>query len=64
MTKRSIVTPTPDPLEGYAARFDNLFGARAQREGFRRYLEGTWRDFCFQPNVTRPSPPSPTPSPS
>jgi len=27
-------------LEGYAARFDDLFRARAQREGFRRYLEG------------------------
>jgi len=27
-------------LEGYTARFDELFGARAQREGFRRYLEG------------------------
>jgi SRSO17 transposase len=30
----------PGPLEDYAARFDDLFGARAQREGFRRYLEG------------------------
>jgi SRSO17 transposase len=40
MTKRSSVTPAPGPLEGYAARFDELFGARAQREGFRRYLEG------------------------
>jgi len=27
-------------LEGYAAHFDELFRARAQREGFRRYLEG------------------------
>jgi len=27
-------------LEEYAARFDGLFGARAQRDGFRRYLEG------------------------
>jgi hypothetical protein len=27
-------------LEGYATRFDDLFLARAQREGFRRYLEG------------------------
>src|SRR5919202_5225351 len=40
MTKRLPVTPAPGPLEGYAARFDDLFGARAQREGFRRYLEG------------------------
>jgi SRSO17 transposase len=27
-------------LEEYATRFDDLFRARAQREGFRRYLEG------------------------
>jgi hypothetical protein len=27
-------------LEEYAARFDELFRARAQRDGFRRYLEG------------------------
>jgi SRSO17 transposase len=40
MTKRLPVDPAPGPLEGYAARFDDLFGARAQREGFRRYLEG------------------------
>lgn len=40
MTKRSPVIPAPGPLEGYASRFDDLFGARAQRQGFRRYLEG------------------------
>ena len=41
MTKRLPVEPAPGPLEGYATRFDDLFGrARAQREGFRRYLEG------------------------
>jgi hypothetical protein len=40
MTKRSPVTPAPGPLEGYGASFDDLFGARAQRQGFRRYLEG------------------------
>ena len=40
MTRRLPVTPSPAPLEGYATRFDDLFGARAQREGFRRYLEG------------------------
>src|ERR671932_180229 len=40
MPKRLPVTPAPVPLEGYAARFDDLFGARAQRQGFRRYLEG------------------------
>ena len=61
MTKRSIVTPAPGPLEGYAARFDDLFGARAQREGFRRYLEGL---LLPTPSATRPSPPWPTPSPS
>ena len=40
MTKRSPVSPAPGPLENYAARFDDLFGARAQRHSFRRYLEG------------------------
>ena len=40
MTKRSPVCPAPGPLETYAARFDDLFGARAQRQAFRRYLEG------------------------
>ena len=40
MTKRLSVAPAPGPLEDFAERFDDLFGARAQREGFRRYLEG------------------------
>jgi len=40
MTKRSPVSPAPGPLEDYVARFDDLFHARAQRDGFRRYLEG------------------------
>src|SRR5204863_5400836 len=40
MTKRLPVTPAPGPLEDYARTFDDLFGARAQREAFRRYLEG------------------------
>jgi SRSO17 transposase len=40
MTRRLPVAPSPGPLEGYATRFDGLFRARAQREGFRRYLEG------------------------
>jgi SRSO17 transposase len=40
MTKRLPVSPAPGPLEDYSVRFDDLFGARAQREGFRRYLEG------------------------
>src|SRR5215208_6203382 len=40
MTRRLPVRPAPGPLEDYAARFDDRFGARAQREGFRRYLEG------------------------
>ena len=40
MTKRSPVSPAPGPLENFAARFDDLFGARAQRQACRRYLEG------------------------
>src|SRR5215210_6596859 len=40
MTKRLPVSPAPGPLENYAVRFDDLFGARAQRQGLRRYLEG------------------------
>jgi SRSO17 transposase len=40
MTKRSPVSPAPGPLENYAARFDDLFSARAQRQAFRRYLGG------------------------
>ena len=40
MTKRLPVNPAPGPLEDYAGNFDDLFRARAQREGFRRYLEG------------------------
>jgi SRSO17 transposase len=39
MTKRLPATPAPSPLEAYAIRFDELFEARAQREGFRPYLE-------------------------
>ena len=34
------VRPDPGPLEDYASRFDDLFRARTQREGFTRYLEG------------------------
>src|SRR5215208_754396 len=40
MTRRYPVSPAPGPLEDYAASFDDLFGARAQRDSFRRYLEG------------------------
>src|SRR4051794_11023997 len=40
MTKRLPAEPAPGPLEDYAETFDDLFRARAQREGFRRYLEG------------------------
>jgi SRSO17 transposase len=40
MTKRLPVDPAPGPLENHAESFDDLFAARAQREGFRRYLEG------------------------
>jgi SRSO17 transposase len=41
VSRRLPVRPAPGPLEDYATRFDDLFRrARAQREGFRRYLEG------------------------
>jgi SRSO17 transposase len=40
MTRRMPCPPAPGPLEGYAARFDDLFGSLAQRRGFRQYLTG------------------------
>jgi hypothetical protein len=40
MSRRLPVASSPGPLEDYAVRFDDLFRARAQREGFRRYFEG------------------------
>ena len=32
--------PIPDPLEAYAAQFDDLFCRANQRDGFRQYLAG------------------------
>ena len=40
MTGRVPCPAAPGPLEGYAARFDDLFGSLAQRRGFREYLAG------------------------
>jgi SRSO17 transposase len=40
MTRRQPCPAAPGPLEGYAARFDDLFGSLAQRRGFREYLGG------------------------
>src|SRR5579863_9274105 len=40
MTQRRPCPAAPGPLEGYAARFDDLFGSLAQRRGFREYLAG------------------------
>jgi SRSO17 transposase len=40
LTRRLPAEPAPGPLEDYAARFDDLFGTLAQRQAFRRYLEG------------------------
>src|SRR4051812_37023101 len=40
MTRRRPCPAAPGPLEGYAARFDDLFGTLAQRRGFREYLTG------------------------
>src|SRR2546429_7463560 len=40
MTKPKSCPPAPGPLEGYAARFDDLFTHVAQRQGFRDSLAG------------------------
>jgi hypothetical protein len=40
MPGRRPCRAAPGPLEGYAARFDDLFGRLAQRRGFREYLGG------------------------
>lgn len=40
MAKRVACPAAPGPFEGYAARFDDLFSALAQRRGFREYLTG------------------------
>jgi hypothetical protein len=40
MTRRQPADPAPGPLEEYATRFDDLFVSLAQRQAFRRYLEG------------------------
>src|SRR5215467_4938807 len=40
MTGRRPCPEAPGPLEGYAARFDDLFASRAQRRSFREYLAG------------------------
>jgi len=40
MSKPKPCPPAPGPLEGYAARFDDLFTHVAQRRGFREYLAG------------------------
>jgi hypothetical protein len=40
VTARRPCPPAPGPLEGYAARFDDLLGSLAQRRGFREYLTG------------------------
>src|SRR5687768_3250044 len=34
------VPPIPEPLDAYAARFDDLFSRANQRQGFRQYLAG------------------------
>jgi hypothetical protein len=40
MTRRLPCPAAPGPLEGYAARFDDLFSSLAQRRGFRECLAG------------------------
>jgi hypothetical protein len=61
MTRRSPVSPAPGPLGDYAHGFDALFGARAQRQAFRRCLEGLL--LPAERNKTL-SPRWPTPNPS
>lgn len=36
----STLPPIPDPLEAYAAQFDDLFSRASQRTAFRQYLAG------------------------
>ena len=40
MTPRQPCPAMPAPLEEYAVQFDDLFHHRAQRRGFRAYLQG------------------------
>src|SRR5438067_1559060 len=40
MTKPKLCPRAPGPLEGYAARFDDLFTHVAQRRGMREYVAG------------------------
>jgi SRSO17 transposase len=40
MSARRPCPAAPGPLEGYAARFDDLFSRVAHRRGFREYLAG------------------------
>src|SRR5215203_2678613 len=40
MTRRLPAESAPGSLESYAAYFDDLFDTLAQRQAFRRYLEG------------------------
>jgi hypothetical protein len=40
MIRRQPADPAPGPLEEFAARFDDHLATLAQRQAFRRYLEG------------------------
>lgn len=40
MTPCKPCLSAPGPMEAYAEQFDELFGHRAQRQGFRDYLLG------------------------
>ncbi len=50
MTARRPCPAAPGPLEGYAARFDDLFGSLVQRRGFREYLAGLRADLATAPH--------------
>jgi hypothetical protein len=65
MTKRLPAEPAPGLLEGYAARFDDLFDTLAARQAFRRNLEGLLlpgarpqkRRFCYDDESSASSAP-------
>ena len=50
----TLFPPIPDPLEAYAAQFDDLFSRANQRDGFRQYLAGLLLPARTQQDADRP----------